>query len=169
MNLKFFSTIFFILNHNGYPLFHRKYNGFGLDINCGNGKTITEIQKEFPYTTFYGIEKEHKKVLQLQKNYPNFNFMVKDIEKDNVRFLYKKFKVIHISDYENLDTILRKTKKLLKNDGVCILRYKDKDINDIHEIIKHSKHLPKEVYIGPSDQYNKIHHFPKNNTLLWFY
>ena len=169
MKLKFISTLCFLLNNNGYPLFHRKYNGYGLDINCGDGQKFTEIQKEFPYTTFYGIEKEQKKVQYLQKKYPNLNFMLKNIEKDNINFLYKKFDVIHISDYENLYTILEKTFKLLKEDGVFILRYKDNDINDIQDIINYYKYLPKHIYIGPTDQFNKIHHFPKNNTLLCFY
>ena len=107
MNLKLFSTLFFLLNQQGYPLFHRKYNGFGLDINGKDGVSIKEIETHFPYTTFYGVDKDRKKIMKLQKKYPSYNFLYKNIEKDDIRNLYKKFQVVQISEYNNLEN--RKT------------------------------------------------------------
>ena len=126
MNSKVFTTLFFLLNNKGYPLFHHKYNGFGLDINGKDGYSIEEMNSNFPSTTFYGVDNDRKKISRLQKEYPSYNFLYKNIENGDIRNLYKKFQVVKISEYNNLEKMLQNTNKLLKEDGVCILRYKEK-------------------------------------------
>lgn len=166
MNLKVFSTLFFLLNQQGYPLFHRKYNGFGLDINGKDGISIKEMDIHFPYVTFYGVDNNRNNIIKLQKEYPSHNFIYKDIENENIRSLYKKFQVIQISDYHNLENMLRNTNRLLKEDGVCILRYKEDDFLKIKKLLQSNKYQPKHYYLGMS--YNTMHHIPENRTLLWF-
>jgi hypothetical protein len=168
MNLKVLSTLFFLVNNNGYPLFYRKYNGFGLDINGKDGVSRKEIENNFPYVTFYGVDDNKKNILKLQKENPSLNFLYMDIENDNISNLYKKFQVVHISNYNNLENMLEKTKKLLedKSNSVCILRYKEKDILKIKQLVLSNKYKPKQYYLGLG--YSTMHHIPENRTLLWF-
>jgi hypothetical protein len=166
MKLKFFSTLFFLLNNNGYPLFNIKYNGYGLDINGKDGISIKEIENNFPYTTFYGVDNDRKKIIKLQKEYPSHNFLYKNIENGDIRNLYKKFQVIQISEYNNLENMLRNTNKLLQEDSVCILRYKEKDILKIKKIVQNSHYQPKQHYLGMN--YDIIHHLPGNLTVVFF-
>lgn len=166
MNLKLFSTLFFLVNQQGYPLFHRKYNGFGIDINGKDGVSIKEIETHFPYTTFYGVDKDRKNVVKLQKEYPSYHFLYKNIENGDIRNLYKKFQVVQISEYNNLENMLRNTNKLLKKDGVCILRYKEEDFLKIKKLLHSNQYQPKQYYLGIN--YNSMNHIPENRTLLWF-
>lgn len=167
MNLKLlYSSVFFLFNNQGYPLFHFKYNGYGLDINGKDGLSMKEIKRHFPETTFFGVDNNRRNVLKLQKDYPSFNFLYKDIENDDIHHLYKKFQVVQISEYNNIEKMLENTNKLLKEDGVCILRYKEKDFLKIKKLIVSNKNKSKQYFLGRN--YDTMYHLPKNNTLLWF-
>ena len=137
-----------------------------MDINGKDGYSIEEMNSNFPSTTFYGVDNDRKKISRLQKEYPSYNFLYKNIENGDIRNLYKKFQVVKISEYNNLEKMLQNTNKLLKEDGVCILRYKEKDLLKIKNLVKFNEYKPKQYYFGIS--YTTMYHLPENNTLLFF-
>lgn len=113
-------------------------NGLGLDINCNTGESIRELQKKFPHLTFIGTEKDEKKVKVAREKHTEYHFINMDIEKKEVP-LVDQFEIIQISNYDNFWKIMEKSFSLLQDDGLLIMKYKEKDIHEIQKLLKMKK------------------------------
>ena len=154
-----------VVTQNSIPSFPPRVgyslsNGLGLDINCKTGESIHELQKKFPHLTFIGTEKDEKKVRIAREKHSDYHFLNMDIEKKEVP-LVDQFEIIQISDYEDFWKIMEKSFSLLQDDGLLIMKYKQKDLIEIKKILKMKKPKKKineEIFerIYLSDKENEV-------------
>ena len=135
-------------------------NGLGLDINCRLGESTKELQKKFPDLVFVGTEKNQKFVDIARKRHANLNFIEIDIEKKSEP-LIDQFQIVQVSDYENFWEMVRKSYHLLDEDGLLIIKYKNKDLDQIHKILRKNK----KKRIG-NDLYEQVMLNEEENKIL---
>lgn len=154
-----------IVTQNSIPSFPPRiknsiYNGLGLDINCNTGESIRELQKNFPHLTFIGTEKDEEKVKLVREKYSDYHILNMDIEKKDVP-LVDQFEIIQVSEYDNFWNMMEKSFSLLQNDGLLIMKYKQKDLVEIEKLLKMNKpkkRINEEIFerIYLSDEDNKV-------------
>lgn len=151
------------------PSFHRelnKYqNGHGLDVNCWTGESTKQLEKNFPDIRFTGIDKNVRAIDVAQKRYHYSDFCHVDIEKES-NSESDMFQIIQISNYNNLEKMLRNTYHLLHEDGMMIVRYHDKDIDYIHQLLEKNNRFRATMIYGTT--LHKMHLFKERNTAIIF-
>ena len=151
------------------PSFHRvlnKYqNGQGLDVNCWTGESTKQLEKKFPDIRFTGIDKNERAIDVARKRYYYSDFCHVDIEKKS-NCEYDMFQIIQISNYDNLEKVLQNTFHLLHEDGMMILRYHDKDIDYVHQLLEKNYRFRPNVVHGTV--LHKMYLFEERNTAIIF-
>lgn len=151
------------------PTFHKilnnYQNGHGLDVNCWTGESTRELEKRFPDIHFTGIDKNVRAIDVAQKRYSFSDFCHVDIENESNSDC-DIFQIIQISNYNNLDKMLKNTFHLLREDGMMIIRYHHKDIDYIQELLEKSNRFRATMIQGTS--LHKMHLFEERNTAIIF-
>ncbi|MAI13350.1 MAG: hypothetical protein CMM15_04980 [Rhodospirillaceae bacterium] len=129
--------------------FLTSYNGKGLDINCWTGETTTALQKKYPDLQFEGIDSRETVIQVAKKRYANMNFTRMNLE-DNSQSIDTMFRLIQISNYQELPTLLERAWASVEDEGLLIVKYHIKDAT----IIEQYKHLllPTECHIWSDRQ-----------------
>lgn len=145
MNIIFLGLIFCTLVQG----FLTPYNGKGLDINCWTGESTMALQKKYPDLQFEGIDCHETVVQVAKKRYANMEFTIMNLE-ENPRSTDTMFRLIQISNYQELPTLLERAWSIVEDEGLLIIQYHIKD----ERIIEEYKHLllPTECHIWSDRQ-----------------
>lgn len=133
-----------------------------LDIGCGNGNLIFNVDKIYKNANFYGIDSEKKLIKFCKekfKNKKNFHFIYKNFEK--IKFHKIKFDIIImsglISYFDNIKIPIFKSLNLLKKQNSKIYIFNRFNKYNIDTIIRYK--------INNKDGYQKgLNSFSKNTV-----
>lgn len=93
-----------------------------LDIGCGPGALLNELNKRYKNTKLTGIDFSEHAIMYARKKMPNITFEVKDVLKDHLKDKYDIIFCTEVLEHlENPEQTLKKILTLLSTNGVLIL------------------------------------------------
>lgn len=135
------------------------WNGNGLDINCWTGETTKELQTKFPDICFYGVDKNKHAIDVAKKRYSKEFFRTVNLENESVE--YKDlYRIVHVSKYDHLPTMLQRAYLLLEEEGMMIVRYQEKDFDYLKKMYERYRSVP--------ELSNPMYLFPESKKAIFF-
>ena len=135
------------------------WNGNGLDINCWTGETTKDLQKKFPDICFYGVDKNKHAIDVAKKRYSKEFFRTVNLENESVE--YKDlYRIVHVSKYDHLPTMLQRAYLLLEEEGMMIVRYQEKDFDYLQKMYERYRSVPELT--------NPMYLFPESKKAIFF-
>ena len=94
----------------------------------------------------------------MRKRHANLNI---EIDIEEIGTFIDQFQIVQVSDYRNFWEMVKKSYHLLDEDGLLIIKYKNKDLDQIHKILRKNK----KKRIG-NDLYEQVMLNEEENKIL---
>lgn len=138
--------------------------GLALDVNCRNGDSTKELSYKYPELQVYAMDKCDQNIKMAQKKYGHkFEFYHLNFEY-HTGIRSRSFKVIQISNYDDIILSYQKAIILAEYGGLVIIN--TKSINDFILLQKYLRSHEKSLY--SSAFYPNISHFTQGNRFYIF-